>query len=105
MLDLSTLPKLPNYEFKLHDGTVRSYDALLIGYALRILEGEKEPQVIKAAVNKVLEIDVDAVTAIQILDDFTKFSAEFLEEPLKNALGREPSSSTTSDSGPAILKE
>ena len=100
MLDLNELPKLPRYEIKLADGTVKSYDSLLTVYSLQTIEGETEPLVIQSCVNKVFDLDVDAFTAIRILEDFTTFSEQNLEEPLKKVFGRELSSTTTMDSRP-----
>lgn len=100
MLDLSTQPPLPRYEVKLADGTVKSYDAVLLSYNLRDLEGEENPAKILEFVNKTFELNVDALTALQILDDFTEFSTKHLEEPLKKVFGRVLSSTTTTGSPP-----
>jgi len=91
MFDLGVQQQLPRYELKLVDGTTKSYDSLLIGYKLQELEGETEPAKIRTFINELLSIEVDAIAAIQILDDFATFSSEFLEEPLKKVLGRQSS--------------
>lgn len=100
MLDLSTQVTLPRYELKLANGEVKSYDPILIGYKLQDLEGESEPEAIQQSINTIFELQVDAFQALQILENFTAFTAEHLEEALKKVFGREPSSTTTSDSRP-----
>ena len=91
MFDLTSQAAIPAYELKLRDGTVRQYDACLLAFELQVLEGVNDLGQIKTTINKVLEIDVDSYTALQILNDFTTFTATTLEEPLKNVFGREPS--------------
>ena len=100
MFDLSTQGTIPRYELKLPDGEVKSYDALLIGYKLQVIEGEIDPATIQQFVCTVLEIEVNSLQALQILDDFTTFAAEHLEGTLKKVFGRASSSTITSDSRP-----
>ena len=104
MFDLSEQIRLPRYELKLPDGVVKSYDPLLVGYKLQTIEGEVDPAKIQECINIIFEIDVEALTAIQILEDFAKFSTEHLEDTLKKVLGRESSSITTSASRHKILE-
>lgn len=100
MLDLNEQPSLPRYELKLTAGEVKSFDLLLLSYELRALDGELDPTKIQVIVNKVFELDVDAFTAMVIIKDFTGFSEEHLEEPLKKVFGRELSLTTSTDSRP-----
>jgi len=100
MLDLGAQTTIPRYELKLKDGTTKSYDSLLLGYKLQDFEGEVDPEKIMEVINKLFDVDVDALAAIQILEDFTAFSIDHLEEPLKKVFGRELSSTTTTDSRP-----
>ncbi len=104
MLDLKTQEALPHYEFRLEDGSTKSYDPLPIGYKLQALEGEEDPEAIQKIVNKVFGIDVDAFTAMTILHDFLEFAEKNLEEPLKNVSWRVPSSITSTDSRPENSK-
>lgn len=100
MLDLTEQPVVPRYEVKLADGSIKSYDAVLVGFQLQKIEGVEDPGKIQTAVNAIFDIDVDGLTALVILDDFLTFSKEHLEEPLKNLSRREPSSTTSTDSRP-----
>lgn len=100
MLDLNEQPQLPNYELKLKDGSTKSHDLLLLSYKLRALDGEKDPAKIQEIVNEVFEIDVDALSAMIIIKDFTEFSEAHLEEPLKKVFGAELSSVITTGSAP-----
>ena len=100
MFDLSTQVVLPRYELKLASGETKSYDSLLVGYKLHTIEGETNPEKIQACVNAAFGIEIDALATFQLLEDFTSFSEQHLEEPLKKVLGRESSSTTTSDSRP-----
>lgn len=98
MLDLNEQPKLPPFELKTTTGETKSYDTLLISYALRSLDAEQDPAAIQTTVNRVFEVDVDAWTAMVILKEFTDFAEEHLEEPLKKVFGRELYSATSTDS-------
>lgn len=100
MFDLNEQPQLPSYELKLRDGSVKSFDPLLVSYKLRVLDEEVDPVKIQGIINKVFEIDVDAISAMLIVKDFTEFSEEHLEEPLKKVFGAEPFSATSTDSAP-----
>jgi len=98
MLELDE--QLPNYELKLADGTVKSYDLLLLSYKLRALDGEEDPAKIREIINKVFEIEVDAFDAMRIVKDFTAFSEEHLEGPLKKVFGPELFSTISTGSVP-----
>lgn len=100
MLDLNEQPKLPSYELKTPTGEIKSYDTLLISYALRVLDKEKDPAKIQELINKTFEIEVDAFTALTILQDFTEFAEANLEEPLKKVFGPELCSSISTGSRP-----
>lgn len=100
MLDLNEQPQIPKYELKLLDGTVKSYDPVLLSFELRALDGEKDPAKIQAIVNGVFAIDVDALAAMVIVKDFTAFSEEHLEGPLKKVFGAVPSSAISTGSAP-----
>lgn len=100
MFDLSEQTQIPNYELKLRDGTHKSYDTVLLSYKLRSLDGEEDPAKLQEVVNTAFEIEVDALTAMLIIQNFTTFSDEHLEEPLKKVLGAEPSSTTSTVSRP-----
>lgn len=104
MLDLTERPPVPKYEIKLADGSVKSYDAAIAGYQLQKVEGVEDPAKIQNVVNAIFDIDVDALTALTVLDDFLTFSEAHLEEPLKNISRREPSSTTSTDSRPENSK-
>jgi len=103
MFDLDAQEKLPRYELKLPGGEIKSYDSLLIGFKLHSLEGETDPEKIRAHVNEVFELELDAFAAFQLLEDFTTFAEQNLEEPLKKVFGRESSSTIISDSRPENL--
>ena len=102
MFDLGTQTTIPRYEVKLPNGETKSYDALLLGYKLRLLEGEDDPAKIQTCVNTAFEfeIELDSLASFQLLEDFTEFAAQHLEEPLKKVFGRESSSTSISDSRP-----
>lgn len=100
MFDTDTLPTVPSYELKV-GGVVKTYDAIVLGYALKGIDTVVEPGEICAAVNKAFDITVDTLTAAAILKDFFQFSRENLEGPLKKVLGQELFSATTTDSAPA----
>ncbi|KKM14032.1 hypothetical protein LCGC14_1710250 [marine sediment metagenome] len=104
MLDLNEQPSLPNYELKLKDGTVKSYDSLILSYAMRALDGEANPTKIQETINQVFDIDVDAFAAMVIMNDFVIFAEAELEEPLKKVFGRELSSTITTASRPENIK-
>jgi len=100
MLDLNDQLTPPRYELKLTDGEVKSYDSLLLSYGLRTLDAEGDPAKIQEVVNKLFDIDVDSFTTLNILNDFTTFAEETLEEPLKKVFGREFFSTTSTASRP-----
>jgi len=100
MLDLNEQPRIPKYELKLDDGTVKSYDPVLLSYELRVLDGEKDPGKIRETVNKVFEIDIDTFEAMLIIKDITEFSAKHLEGPLKKVFGEELFSAISTGSPP-----
>lgn len=100
MLDLNEQPQLPEYILKLRDGVTKSFDLLLLSYKLRVLDGEEDAAKIREIVNQVFEIDIDAFDAMVIIKDFTAFSAEHLEEPLKKVFGAELYSAISMDSAP-----
>ena len=100
MLDLNEQPAVPAYELKLINGEVKSYDTLLISFALRALDAESDPGVIQELVNKIFKINVDAWQAMIILEDFTNFAEANLEEPLKKVFGRELFSTSSMASRP-----
>lgn len=104
MLDLKEQPQLPNYELKLGDGTMKSYDSILVSYGLKDLDGVEDPAKVQEIVNRVFEIEVDALTSMIILRDFIKFEEEHLEEPLKKVFGRELFSVTSTVSRPPSSK-
>lgn len=104
MFDLGEQTTIPNYELKLQNGETRSYDALPIGFQLQCLEGVDDPGQIKIVICKILEIEVDAFTAMQILQNFMEFAEKHIEEPLKNVFGREFSSTTSMESRPETSK-
>lgn len=100
MLDFSTRPEVPAYTIKLRNGETRSYDALLLSFQLRPTDGIDDPAVIQELVNKILELELNAIDAMIVLEDLTTFVEEHLEEPLKKALGQEPCSTSSTDSRP-----
>lgn len=104
MLDLNEQPKLSNYELKLLDGETKSYDTLLISYALRVLDVEKDPTEIQKVICQVFEVDVDAFTAMVILKDFTEFAEANLEGPLKKVFGEKLYSAISTGSPPENSK-
>lgn len=100
MLDLNEQPSLPEYELKLKDGETKSFDTLLLSYKLQALDGEKNPEKIQEIINKAFEVNVDGFTALVILKDFTEFSEQHLEEPLKKVFGPELFSAISMGSRP-----
>lgn len=88
MLDLNEQPNLPRYELKLPGGETKSYDPLVLGFALRCTEGVEDPVALQKAVNEAFELDVDTYHACIILKDFIEFGEKELEEPLKKVFGR-----------------
>jgi len=104
MFDLSAEPDLPRYELKTRDGEVKSYDPVLIAYNLRGLEKEEDPAKVRKTVCEVFAVDVTALDALTILENFLKFTEECLEEPLKKVFGRVLSSTTSTGSRPANTK-
>ncbi len=105
MLDLNEQETVPRYELKLTDGATKSYDTLLLSYQLRTLDAEGDPAKICDVVNKIFEIDVDSFAALAILYNFTTFAEENLEGPLKKVFGREPFSTTSTDSRPKNVED
>ena len=100
MFDLNEQPSLPEYELKLKSGETKSFDTLLISYKLQALDGEKDPEKIQEIINKAFEVNVDSFTAMIILKDFTAFSEQHLEEPLKKVFGPELFSAISMGSRP-----
>jgi len=108
MLDLNAEDrvKIPEYKVKIAD-IERSFDALVLAYAMRSLEGVEDPTEICNVVRKALKLEetipLSTFDACAILKDFHEFSEEHLEEPLKKVFGRSLFSTTISDSPPTKL--
>ena len=100
MFDLNEQPTLPRYELKVVGGGVKSYDAILVSFDLRVLDGERDPTKIREVVNRIFEVDVDALSAMSILQNFVEFEEAHLEEPLKKVFGAELFSTTSTGSRP-----
>ena len=98
MLDLDNPEiRLPAYEIKL-GGQTKTYDALVLGYSLRNLEGVEDPEQIRQAVITAFKLKENSVTSFEaclILTDFKEFTAKEAEEPLKKVFGRALFSDTT----------
>ena len=97
MLKVTELPKIPPYEVLfVEGGEPQKYDPMVLGYQLRMLGGEKDPEIIRTIVAEVFKSPgLDTMTACAILDDFMKFMKEHAEEPLKKVFGRGFLSDTT----------
>jgi len=98
MFDLNEQPKLPKYELKTSGGEIKSYDTLLISYALKALDEEKDPAKIHQVICKIFEIEIEGWEALLVLKDFTEFAEKHLEEPLKNVFGEKLFSATSTAS-------
>lgn len=98
MFDLNEQPKLPKYELKTSSGEVKSYDTLLISYALKALDEEKDPAKIHQVICKIFEVEIEAWEAMLVLKDFTEFAEKHLAEPLKNVFGEKLFSTISTDS-------
>lgn len=109
MLDLDNLDpelQLPNYKIKVR-GEEKEYDILILGFALRILEGIEDPEKIREVVKKEFDLKEKELTTFEaclILDDFKKFAQEKADGPLKKVFGRSLFSDTTTDSDPEKSK-
>jgi len=103
MIDLDNMEvTLPPYKLK-YGGKEVEYDALIVGYQLRVLEGVDDPEVILGAVKKAFGLEAVTLStfdACLIMNDFKKFSQNEASEPLKKVFGRSLFSDTITDSVP-----
>lgn len=100
MLDLNEQPKIPRYELKVGEET-KSYDGMLLGHKMMVIEGEEDPEVIQRVIQEIFGVEVDAFTAHVILEDFYKYAEKELDGPLKKVFGRGLFSTTTTGQAPA----
>lgn len=94
MLDLTKTLDLPPFEIKTPEGELKTFDALKLFYDFKDLDGVEDPITIRDKVNEVLDLDVSAIVAVQVIKTLATFVSEH-GDILKNVLGDLPFSNTT----------
>ena len=96
MLDLDA-SQIPDYKFKLN-GKEHTFDPLELAFAAETLAGERNPRLVRKALEEVTQLKLTSLQSIQLLQDVMAFVEEHASETLKNVIGQSPSSTTTTES-------
>lgn len=87
------------YKFT-HLGEELTFDPVMIGFSLRILEGEEDPSIIHTAIKHVFGIECSMSQAIAIMQDYQKYADAVMTPTLEQNFDIGPSLITTTESSP-----